>query len=227
MGHYPNAIWRPTPKHGYGDDDAILGLGICAHSMEGSLSAAFGELDNPKRQASWHFSIPKTGDPIFQHIDTMHISYASGGYEANKRFWSIEHEGKAGEPLTSPQLAATTALMHWLLTTYHLPPIRQKTLWEHREMTQFGSAATACPSGRIPWDVIIPQLQPAVPGPVEEELDMFIAKAIDINPPRYYIVGPAGKRVIDDLTELMVYQRAKLLVLDFAQGELDTVPGAT
>jgi len=29
------------------------------------------------------------------------------------------------------------------------------TLFEHREMVRYGSAPTACPSGRIPWDRII------------------------------------------------------------------------
>jgi hypothetical protein len=32
-------------------------------------------------------------------------------------------------------------------------------LWEHREMVRFGAAATACPSGRIPWDELIALLK--------------------------------------------------------------------
>jgi len=224
MAWYPKAIVRATNKHGYSGDDAILGYGLVAHSMEGSLAAAFGELDNPARQASWHFSAAKDGK-IYQHIDTLNISYASGGYEANKRFWSIEHEGKAGEPLTPAQLAATTELMRWLLGTYHLQPLRKVTLWEHREMTQFGSSATACPSGRIPWDVIIPQIQPApIPQPpTEEGADMFIAKAVETG--NYYVIGPTGKRIIDDVTELMVYQR-KLgkTAEEYAQAQLNFLP---
>lgn len=155
---YPPATWRPTDKHGYRKDDTCLGLGIVAHSMEGSLAAAFGELDRTDRQASWHFSVAKNGD-VYQHIDTENISYASGSYEANRRFWSIEHEGVAGEPLTAPQEFATTALMEWLLSNHGLSPQRHLTLWEHNEMTAYGAAATACPSGRIPWNTIIPALE--------------------------------------------------------------------
>lgn len=156
---YPAATWRPTDKHGYGNDDNCLGLGIVAHSMEGSLQAAFGEIDRPDRQASWHFSVAKNGD-VYQHIETENISYASGSYEANRRFWSIEHEGRAGEPLEPPQRIATTVLMGWLLGIKGSAPVRGTTLREHREMVEFGATATACPSNRIPWDIIIAALQP-------------------------------------------------------------------
>lgn len=158
MAWYPHATRRVTNKHGYGNDDSCLGMGIVAHSMEGGLAAAFGELDRADRQASWHFSVSKSG-AVWQHIDTVNISYASGSYQANKRFWSIEHEGRAGEPLTEAQRLATMAVMGWLLEQKNLKPIRKETLWEHREMMQFGAAATACPSGRIPWNEIIAELE--------------------------------------------------------------------
>lgn len=167
---YPPAIWRPTDKHGYKKDDTCLGLGIVAHSMEGSLAAAFGELDRLDRQASWHFSVAKNGD-VYQHIDTENISYASGSYEANRRFWSIEHEGRAGEPLEPPQRVATTGLMGWLLGLKDLAPVRRQTLHEHNEMTAFGAAATACPSNRIPWNTIIPA--------IEEDQDMSLTPEQD------------------------------------------------
>jgi len=155
---YPPAIWRGTDKHGYGNDDTCLGEGIVAHSMEGPLAAAFGELDRPDRQASWHFSIAKDGT-VYQHIETENISYASGSYQANRRFWSMEHEGVAGEPLEPPQKASSIGVMGWLLSTHGLVPVRLLTLFEHRDMTAYGAAATACPSNRIPWNEIIAALQ--------------------------------------------------------------------
>jgi hypothetical protein len=33
------------------------------------------------------------------------------------------------------------------------------TLWEHREMTRFGSAPTLCPSGRISWPEVVHRLE--------------------------------------------------------------------
>ena len=46
---------------------------------------------------------------------------------------------------------------------------RQAQAWEHREMTRFGAPPTACPSDRIPWDIIIPAVEekPDMPEPTE------------------------------------------------------------
>lgn len=196
---YPAAIWRPTPKFGYPNATVCLGIGIVAHSMEGSLTAAFGELDNPNRGASWHFSVAKNGD-VYQHIETQHISWASGSVEANRRFWSIEHEGKAGEPLTPAQTAATTALMGWLLDSKNLSPKRGTTLWEHNEMTQFGSAATACPSGRIPWDKIIGGLDMPLTQDDLDKVRSIVKQELEV-----YIGDPAhytqGRKVLEFLNE--------------------------
>lgn len=156
---YPDAIWRPTGKHGYGGFDSHSQEGAVVHSMEGSLQAGFGVLDGT-RQASWHFSIPQAGAPIYQHVDTDHIAWTNGSREANTKFWGIECEGGGpgyeGEPLTEPQFAALLDLLRWLWATHGVSAtVRQETLWEHREMTRFGSAATSCPSGRIPWARLI------------------------------------------------------------------------
>ena len=217
---YPPATWRPTGKHGYGNDDTLRKEGIVGHSMEGSLAAAFGKLDRPDRQASWHFSVAKSGD-VYQHIDTDNISYASGSYEANKRFWSIEHEGVAGEPLTAAQQTATTALMGWLLGLVNLPPIRNLSLFEHREMTVYGAAPTACPSGRIPWQAIIAALQEK---PERAEVEMILLKADDS--PNYYVLGPTGKHLIKNVAELYVWERELGAPKIYHQAELDAVPDA-
>lgn len=158
MTRYSEAIWRPTEKHGYGSDDRHLKAGLVIHSMEGSLRAGFGVLDGP-RQASWHFSIPKTGTPIYQHVDTDEIAWTNGSHESNRRFWGIECEGRAGEALTEPQYQALLQVVRWLWATHQVGAIiRQATLWEHNEMTLFGATPTSCPSGRIPWALIISAL---------------------------------------------------------------------
>lgn len=153
--------------------------------MEGSLAAAFGELDNPNRAASWTFSVAKNGD-VYQHVDTDNIAWTNGSRNANKKFWGIEHEGKAGEPLTPAQEFATTCLMEWLLSEHGLTPQRHLTLWEHNEMTAYGAAATACPSGRIPWNTIIPAIEE------DQEDDMF---------------GDKDRDKLKDIHEWMEWQR--------------------
>jgi len=155
MSKYANAIWAPTPKHGYPSTDIHDGDGVVIHSAEGSLSSAQGVLAGP-REASWHFFVCKDGR-VFQHVDTANIAWTNGSFAANKKFWGIENEGMAGEPLTEPQFQSLAKLVKWLLGP--LPHIRGQTLWEHNEMTAFGALPTACPSNRIPWTRLIAALK--------------------------------------------------------------------
>lgn len=163
MSGFPGAVWRPGPtgKLGYPSTGSNYTAKefLVAHSMEGSLAAALGELDRPDREASWTFSNPKTG-PLLQHYQAEGVAWASGSIEANKRGVPIEHEGVAGEPLTESQYQNLLALSRWLqrLFGWGLPG-RNTWLKEHREMTIFGSPPTACPSGRIPWARLIADLQ--------------------------------------------------------------------
>jgi N-acetyl-anhydromuramyl-L-alanine amidase AmpD len=126
--------------------------------MEGSLQAGLGVLDGA-RQASWHFSISKTGQ-VYQHVDTDQIAWTNGSREANTKFWGIECEGVAGEALTELQFQALVQVMRWLWETHQVgTAVRQETLHEHNEMTRFGASATSCPSGRIPWTRLINELE--------------------------------------------------------------------
>jgi N-acetyl-anhydromuramyl-L-alanine amidase AmpD len=155
---YPDATWRPTDKHGYGDFDTHSQKGVVIHSAEGSFAGAMSVLDGP-REASWHFFVTKTGK-VYQHVDTDHIAWTNGSYDANKLWWGIECEGREGEPLTELQYQALVRVVRWLWTTHQVgAAVRQETLWEHREMTRFGSPSTSCPSGRIPWAALIKEME--------------------------------------------------------------------
>ena len=162
MARYPNAIWRESPKHGYPSTDMHANEGVVIHSAEGSLAAALGVIDGP-REASWHFFVCKDGK-VYQHIDTSQIAWTNGSFESNRRFWGIENEGVKGEALTEPQFAALRDLVRWLFPG---PYIRGKTMWEHREMTAYGSTPTACPSGRIPWVALIAAMEEDMPTQAE------------------------------------------------------------
>jgi len=114
--------------------------------MEGSLAAAFGELDNPARRASWCYSVAADGVIYAHYPDEAQTWHA--GSARNNDLIGIEHEGSAGEPLTPPQLAASVALVRWLSQAHGFPLVRGVGLLEHNEVS---GAPTACPSGRIPW----------------------------------------------------------------------------
>ncbi len=185
----PFAIRRPGPaeKVGYGPLRSSAKEGIVAHSMEGLLGAAFGELDRPDRQASWHFSIARGGE-IYQHYDTDLVVWASGSYEANRRFVAVEHEGWAGERLTPEQVEALARIIVWCADVYGWAVIqRQVTLWEHREMTRFASPPTSCPSGRIPWpEVLAAVARMREKGGRDEMPDSRLDEKV-----RYRVIGPA------------------------------------
>ena len=158
---YPAATWRPGPleKTGYPGIPHRTGKGAVLHSMEGPLAAGLGELDRLDRRASWCFSNPKTG-PLLQHFEHDTVTWHGGGVQANSQFIGIEHEGVAGQQLTENQITNVVGLLRWLGDVESWPGFeRQVTLWEHNEMTRFGSAPTACPSHRIPWDRIIAELE--------------------------------------------------------------------
>lgn len=209
----PWAIRRPGPpeKVGYGPLRSSAKEGIVAHSMEGALAGALAELDRHDRQASWHVSIATDGT-IYQHYSTDDICWASGSYEANRRFIAIEHEGRAGEPLTSAQIEALARVIAWCADVYGWRVIqRQVTLWEHREMVQFGSAPTACPSGRIPWGEVIAGIER-----LRAVSQLEVGGGLEMDPRldtkvKYKVIGPA----LDVLSkEASLYQ----FLLDCANG---------
>jgi len=189
----PGATRRDAPasKHGYGGvPEPQAKQGIVFHSMEGSLAAALGELDKLSRQASWTFSNPKSG-PMLQHYPLGFHTWASGSDIANVRFTSIEHEGVAGEPLTPSQVANDIALLKWMGLDWKRPANPSDltaTLYEHRECVRFGSASTACPSGRILWPTILAAMEDDMP--TQQEWDDFkAAYKLDIKRVREDIVG--------------------------------------
>ena len=145
----------PHDKHGYpGQVEPLPKLGAVYHSMEGSMSAGLAVLANPARRASWTFSNPKVGE-LLQHYRMGDHTWTSGSQEANVKFVGVENEGVAGEPLTDTQVDNLVELTVWLAQQNEWPDVeRLFQLWEHNEMTRFGSAATACPSDRIPWQEI-------------------------------------------------------------------------
>ena len=150
---YAQATWRvgPVSKLGYTGATVRTGKGVVLHSAEGGLSTMMDILDSGARK-SWCFSNPKSG-PLLQHYEIEAVTWHAG-YEANRLYVGVEHEGMAGELLTPTQIANDIELIRWLDRVEHWPGFeRRLTLWEHNEFM-----ATACPIGRIPWASIVERL---------------------------------------------------------------------
>lgn len=166
---YPAAIWRPGPAQKQ-NSVPRNGKGAVLHSMEGSLASALAELDRPSRQASWHFSNGKNG--LLQHYEIEAATWHAGP-SANPYYIGIEHEGKAGEPLTELQIAQDIGLLRWLAQVEGWPGFtRHVTLFEHNEFMQ-----TSCPSSRIPWARIIAALEDDMSE--AEKLELAVRRMMD------------------------------------------------
>jgi hypothetical protein len=147
--NYPAAIQRPGPANKQ-NGGVNKWQGVVCHSMVGPYAAALGELDNPARRASWHYSVTKDGRVFAHYADEAQTWHAGSAF--NNSTIGIEHEGglnPTGEPLTIPQRDASVALVRWLSATHGFPLVRRTGLWEHNEVSD---EPTACPSHRIPWE---------------------------------------------------------------------------
>ena len=169
---YPGAIWLPGPPNkagGYSRGDRGPKRGEVKHSAVGSWDGMQGVLFGP-RASSWQFSILKPGT-VFQHYDVSVYTWhgndtdSDGDIEANFDLVGTEHEGgppgNESEPLTPEQVQASIDLSRWLAQTNGFNKWSRypdQSGWVLAEHNQVGNSPTACPSGRIPWDVILAAL---------------------------------------------------------------------
>jgi len=148
--------WKQEP-----DKNAIRG--IVLHSAEGFHEGLLRILNGPLRR-SWHFSVLFDGT-VLQHYPITVVTWH--GQAANAFTVGIEHEGTANlQPsLTQAQVESSSQLVH-AIAAFGGFALRRPfdlrdsfaTLWEHNELTRFGSEPTACPSHRIPWNRIMEEL---------------------------------------------------------------------
>src|SRR3990167_5801594 len=141
--YYPQAVQLLIQGKTWGDHNK---LGVICHSAEGYWACMEQILQDSNSRKSWHFSIVKDGT-VYQHYNILDSPWHAGHQIANQDLVGIEHEGRVGEPLTTPQLESSIELVKWLSEQLGFSLVRGHGLYEHNEFTN-----TACPSGRIPWD---------------------------------------------------------------------------
>jgi hypothetical protein len=162
-----------------------------AHSAVGYYGGWAARLFSTERDGSGRYTsyaavsahgwIPYDGACI-QHYPLTASCWASGSRAANTRGIAFELEGgppgDESEALTGAQKDALTRVLRevaaWkgAATAYWRRPANSQdpdaTLYEHRECTRFGSAPTACPSGRVPWAELLSRLGGAAPNAVRD-----------------------------------------------------------
>jgi len=139
--------------------------GVVPHSAEGYWPHLGELLHSQERRASWFASNLKNGRFI-QHYSIYAQTWTSGAGYPNNNFVAWENEGVAGQPFTPQQTANCIRVIRELMALKGWQgrrPINSAdltaTLYEHNECTRWGAEATSCPSGRVPWDLIVPALK--------------------------------------------------------------------
>lgn len=149
--------------------------GIFLHSAEGYEQGLWSQLANAP--VSWHLTNLFDGR-LYQHYPlTARCWHATA---ANQSYVGMEHEGRVlVEPtLTDAQIRTAVKVIQeikakyiWLARRPNSAIDTSHTLWEHKEVVRLGGSSSACPSGRIPWQTILAQLQQ--PPPQQEEGNMI------------------------------------------------------
>ncbi|MFJ6137492.1 peptidoglycan-binding protein [Kitasatospora sp. NPDC092286] len=113
----PGAEWRPIPKnYTSGGQEAVDGVVI--HIMDGSLSGSDSWFRNPSAKASSHFGTGRDGQ-LWQWVDTRDRAWAQA--DGNRRWLSIENEGKGGNSLTDAQINRCAAVLVWAHQVHGVP----------------------------------------------------------------------------------------------------------
>lgn len=169
--NYPGATFIPGPPDKINRYDnsgyvPLTGIGAVLHSSEGTLNGALIQLRSTVK-VSWHFTIDLNGK-VYQHYDTtIECWHAHEWANANLlgiEFPNLYTDGKPDHrPLTAEQVTAAVALLAWYFKLRNLKASRDmpgRTLWEHHEADP---NPTECPSGRVPWPLILAGLNPPPP----------------------------------------------------------------
>lgn len=158
--------------------------GVVFHSAVGSRQGVIDVVMGPEEKSVT--GVVGYDGRLTQFYSVWASPWANGNHNVNRLFLGFEHEGGAPgnehEALTTLQVATDELILTDIAAFkgktngYWFRPRSEvdltATLYEHRELPRFPGInafdhrvnPTACPSGRIPWDVILRGVQ-GVPDP--------------------------------------------------------------
>lgn len=151
MALYPGADVRLLPagvNHNKGGCNPRM---FVIHIMEGDLWPTDAMFRDPKRQASAHFGVGRTGK-VLQWVSTTDTAWHA--FAANAYGIGVEHSGFASEGLSDQQIEATGKLYAWAHKEH--PAIR---LWlnvhesgsglaYHRQYADWNLSNHSCPGDK-------------------------------------------------------------------------------
>lgn len=171
------------------------GLGLCLHSIEGTVAAAYARFLNttkmsdgnysPYAAASVMFINPKVG-ALIQMYPVTASTWTSGNSKANCSLWPVESEGVAGEPLNLNQVAQMLRLAGEFEAAHPGEIMTRgndanpRTIFEHREVYAWATpnaGPTACPSGR--YAPFYAALEGETPEMTKDEILALVNERVD------------------------------------------------
>lgn len=188
---YPGAQWRPISVN--------YQMGGCAprylvlHIMQGTLTGTDSWFRNPAAQVSAHFGVGKNGT-ILQWVDTADTAWHAA--DANPVAIGVEHEGNAGDSLTSAQIAADAKLYAWAHEHHPIPlalttdPVHGSGLAWHGLGGASWGGHLDCPGPPIVAEraailaaaqvIVTPPKPPPAPAPEETEMTILTVEAATV-----------------------------------------------
>jgi len=214
------SLWMPGAVKILGHPDKVgyeaLGFGNkgpkkgdVKHSAEGWAAYLKFLVQSPLAMKSWHFSVLTDGTKWQHYPINVHCWHASDtddddDVRANIELVGIEHEGLVGTPLTAEQVQATVEISRFCAeyfdrdAIYSRFPIIPTDGWVLVEHTEVANTYTACPSDRIPWDLVMQALTEDIDITLlEDDMPAFVklnAADDDDDPGRVWIITANTKR---------------------------------
>ena len=217
----PGAVKVPgnPDKVGY----QALGFGIkgpkkgdVKHSAEGWWPYLKFLIQSPLALKSWHFTVRLDGTTWQHYPLNVHCWHAGDtddddDIRANIELIGIEHEGMAGTELTAEQVQATVAISRYCAeyfdrsAAYARFPVQPADGWTLVEHNEVSNAYTACPSDRVPWNLITEALEPE-----EDDMVARIIKIAGDKPPTKTYLWQSNKPLLHMKSRAMREETAAL-----------------
>jgi N-acetylmuramoyl-L-alanine amidase len=155
-----NIVRKPSPNFTHGRRGRKP-IAIVIHIMEGTLTGTDAWFANRASRVSAYYGVGKKGE-VHQYVDEHDTAADEGivdrpswrllkhGVNPNYYTLGIEHEGKAGDALTEPQMAASAELIAGIAKRWNIPLDRDHIIGHHE--IRFGKP---CPGPGVNIDALI------------------------------------------------------------------------
>ena len=126
VGDYWNSIYLPASSNNYTAADRPYSYvidKIIVHFAQGSWSSALNWFQDPRAEASAHYTVRSSDGFIGQSVLEKDIGWHCGNWPYNQASIGIEHEGFVSDPkwFTEAMYDSSSQLAAYLCNKYYIP----------------------------------------------------------------------------------------------------------